>query len=1212
MTILSTDIALIESERMTDTPDGGGRRTARVIPDGGQVFPKVSRLDTVYGRVNLRKIYGAVRTQTRDVYAGAHMVVTDPADDGRISTLLFSTGSDFDQRLVAQDRIEAYVVAGPESRMKLYGRQPIGAKAVLTYQRMEEPLPEIGDVYCLTQDSTVGVQVASQYIRIDGMTHEKRTFTDDSGTYDYRIITLGITSQLTYAFSGPDTPPRSSSVARLGKVATTSVADAARYYGVKPLSEAAAAGSLSVRVADVYAPLVPTTQREAAISLAEVSGALNHLESGGTTSASITSVSAAQPIYFPRGLMPTSISVGSYGRDDGKGTISLPSISSSAAIQVDYESGTLTPNFTGALVATITAAHGVQTGQAAHTYDVPITLSNRGSLYAVPLSPPPAPKTLIVDYRALGKWYRLRDEQGNGTLAGSDASWGSATVDYATGGVVVTLGALPDVESSLLLSWGSGAHYVRRAGASQDVAGVYQTITLPDHPVAAGSCSLTYIYGGSPVTLSITGDSASNANIQAAVDPHAGVLKVRHIGVLPDPGSVISVSYGRLTASGGSPAPVEESDNVNMFGLTSIELGKSVVAGSVRVLLPMIGMATGEAMWPWGGYKSVVACYDDGAGSLRVSKGQQLIGVAPGQPPAAVEADAVVGAINYATGSIGINNGVPITGHRWVYPLGSRPGEWVPSAATAGRNGAQSSPAVTAAVTYRPASATTASTATTSELSWSAAPLLVDLTSTTAQSIVSGSVALRLGQSDGSNVNLYCDRGGSLVRNHQPATGAAASAGRIDYLTGIASITDWPSANRQATVQVESCLSYHGEFTAERIRFRTAGSPVRYGSLYVRVTTSGGDQLSGASNVSGNITGTLMQGTINQDMGVVSLRFGEWQPVAGNSGADWFEAANIDPSDASRVWKPTLVLTSTLRYSCVVTSSVALDSAILGLDPVRLPLDGRVPVYRPGGVVVVHNTQTQTLANPVVAGATYALSRSALQDAWLVGADNIQVPPSYYSTDLAAGTITMAASLAGLSSPQPLSARHRVEDMALVSDVSIDGTVTLASPLSRAYDTSSYISSALLIGDTYARVHSVFDQASWLGAWVDSVDGEPANAEYNAVLYPIEVTNAGAITERWRLQFTSSTSFQCYGQSSGLIATGSTSADFAPINPLTSEPYFVVRSSGWGAGWAVGNNLRFNSVSAAAPVWAIRTILPGAALTGDSVDIQFRGDADAA
>ena len=141
MTILPSNIRLLESERMTDTSDGGGRRTSRVIPDGvaGNIFPKVSRVDSVYGRVNLRKIYPHINTATLDVYAGAHFIITDAPDNDRIGVLAFSTGSDFDLRASARDRIESYVIAGPDSRMVLYGRQLLGARAILVYQRAEEP-----------------------------------------------------------------------------------------------------------------------------------------------------------------------------------------------------------------------------------------------------------------------------------------------------------------------------------------------------------------------------------------------------------------------------------------------------------------------------------------------------------------------------------------------------------------------------------------------------------------------------------------------------------------------------------------------------------------------------------------------------------------------------------------------------------------------------------------------------------------------------------------------------------------------------------------------------------------------------------------------------------------------------------------------------------------------------------------------------------------
>ncbi len=80
MSIVKTDIKLMSSERLDDTSDGGGRMTGNVIPDNviGNLFPKISRVDAVYGRVNMRKVFLSVRTATLDAYAGAHMIVTEP------------------------------------------------------------------------------------------------------------------------------------------------------------------------------------------------------------------------------------------------------------------------------------------------------------------------------------------------------------------------------------------------------------------------------------------------------------------------------------------------------------------------------------------------------------------------------------------------------------------------------------------------------------------------------------------------------------------------------------------------------------------------------------------------------------------------------------------------------------------------------------------------------------------------------------------------------------------------------------------------------------------------------------------------------------------------------------------------------------------------------------------------------------------------------
>lgn len=1230
MPITAADIKLIESERMTDTTDGGGRRTARAIPDGDDIFPKVSRLDAVYGRVNLRKVFGTVDTANVDTYAGAHAIVTDPPDNSRISVCLFSTASDFDQRTEAKDRVESYVVAGPESRMWLYGQQPVGAKAVLVYQQPEEALPEIGDVYALTAENSAGAILQTQYIRLDSITHEVRNFEDDKGTYDYRVITLGITSPVTYAFRGAETPVRSSaSIQRLSKVRITSVADAARYFGVQPLAESTLAGALSLKVPSIYTHIVPTTQRETALSLVEIAGARAYVEAGSAFNDGADSFPGGD-YFFPSGVLPSSILMtntraGWPASDDGAGALVFAASPQSGGV-IDYDSGSITnlvtPGADGGV--TITARHAVAASQPSHTKQISVTLATRGSLYTATLSPPPAPGTAVVDYRALGKWYRLRDEDGNGTLRGGDTAYGTGTVDYGTGAVVVTLGALPDVDSAVLFAWGSPVHYVQRVGVAVDAdARCRQTIQLAETPVVSNSVDVTLRYGGANVLIELdNSNTKTTANVAASVDLKSGVVTLEYVGNLPDPGANVVVAYSSLEDAPSTPAPVKITQTFDIgAGVSTIELGAAITPGSFSLGLPMLGsMSIGGAGWSSSArYEGSVALYDDGVGVLRVRAGQFLSAVfaytgAQGLSTANLVADASFGTINYATGSVSISNTAALTGVLWQTPLGLRAGAWLPATGTASKYGSYGvgTPASKpASCSYMPADALAVPALRSETFTIAQAPLRIDLTKTIGDSVVPGSVVFRIGPSN-TSANQYVDRSGAIVRAIDSSTGSATTCGTINYVTGAATITDWATVAQSGAVVVQSCLTSRGEFVSDQAFFRTSGSPVRSGSLFIQATAEDGMAVSGTSNVDGDITGTLVEGTIEQEMGVVSVRFGEWMPKAGNEGQPWYNAALIDPNDATRVWKPMRVLPSTIRYSCVVTSNVALDTAILGLDPVRLPLDGRVPIFRPGDVAVVHNTQAVVLTNPVAAGATYSAGRANLSDAWLVSAANIRIDPSKYTVNLAAGTVTMGDPLDLTGITQPLTLKHRVEDMVLIADVRIDGTIETAGALTRAYPTTgTYVSSALLFGDMAARASNIFDQATWLGTWTDTVNGDGATAQYNDVLFPLEVTNSGAITERWRLSFTSSTAFQVIGENSGVIATGTTGADCGPVNPLTLQPYFVIRAGGWGSGWSVGNQLRFNTRSAAAPIWMARTILPGAALTGDSIDVQLRGDVDA-
>lgn len=1182
MTINASDIKLLESEVMADTTDGGGRRTSRVVPDGiaGNIFPKVSRLDSVYGRVNLRKVYGAVQTANTDTYAGAHAVLTDAPDNANIHTTLFSTGSEYDTRTAARDRIESYVTSGPESRMILLGRQLPGQQTFLAYQREEEVLPEVGSVYCLSNESGSTV-TSQQYVRVQDVTSEVRTFEDGIGTFRRRVVTVDVGVALRYEFNGPSTADRYSSVARASRVRDTTVVDAARYFGIQKFAVGAGQNDLEVQVQSVYTPIVPTTNRETPIANENISDALNIVASRASTiSESVTGHSAGVTRYLSRGIVPGSLSIG--GVTDNK----LGVLNGTGFVgTVDYETGAVYRsggNASTSLTATYTPAAAV--AQPAHTIDVSVDLNNRGTVYVLTLNPLPNPGSIIVDYRALGKWYRLRD-LGDGSLAGTDPAYGVGTITYASGSLVLTLGALPDVDSSVIVSWGSPAHYtIRSAGTSNAATSMKQRILLPDLPISPDSVALTYTSGGVNYTATdnasgvITGDG-----VTGTVNYTTGTVDLQYTTRMPDASTNVAFTYMQIVPNDiGVPSVL----SATVASGANMSLGTDLVAGSV------IGNA------PFGGSTATLVLKDNGSGLLVVPGGQTI-----GQYK--VVTDQIIGTINYATGAVVVNTAVSVNYYRYT----TVPGSFVagPNGPGAGGTWAYEWTEQSATLSISPGSANwgwrtaagSTNQAATHNATFTSAPLLHDLTTTIADHVVPGSVMFSAGG------KTFIDRNGTLYADVSTTTGAGITAGSVNYATGEVSLSYWTNGAGLA-LSVTACLTAYGEHSANSFFFRTPGSPIRPGSLYIQATAQDGTLMTATSNENGVISGTKISGTVNQETGVVRLEFGQMVTAAGNESEPWYDS---DAVTGGQIFKPTFIEPSTLTFNCVVLANLPLNADILGLDPVRLPLDGRVPIYRPADVVVIHNTTGTTLTNPVVAGSTYSAGRTNLAEAWLVDQEGTKLTAGQYAYDLAAGTVTMAADFTAGALVQPLILKHRVEDMSLLTDVQINGRLTLAAPLSRAYDVNSYVSSALLFGDMYTRVTNVFDLSAF-SSWSDT-PGAGSNAQYNNLDYPIEVFNNGGLTERWRINFTTTTAFQIIGENLGVIGTGSTASDCSPTNQLTGQPYFTLRAAGWGAGWSAGNQLRFNVVGAAAPIWIARTVLPGATLEGDSFSLQVRGDVDA-
>lgn len=476
----------------------------------------------------------------------------------------------------------------------------------------------------------------------------------------------------------------------------------------------------------------------------------------------------------------------------------------------------------------------------------------------------------------------------------------------------------------------------------------------------------------------------------------------------------------------------------------------------------------------------------------------------------------------------------------------------------------------------------------------------IDLTPGHAEPIVPGSVRLSFGG------KTMVDRAGRMDQDIDHATNAGTEAGQLSYTSGVINLSVWtPGAANSGTVQ--AMLTQYGSLAVSDVVFRTAAAPIRSGSLIVQYQyedTPG--VVTVTSNTDGTITAADLDGKVDFSTGIVRLRFGRWVTAAGNEGEWWYHADAVRDGMA---FKPRLALLDTLVYAAVAYAYIPLDKDILGVDAVRLPTDGRVPVFRTGDVTVLHHTGEEVIAEPYN-GQIIDVGRTRLSRVELFEATGDKVATAKYNADLDAGTVELL-DVAGLEAPLRL--EHRIEDMALVSDVQISGHITLTRPVSHSYPAEgAYISSALVIGDMQARATAPFDQATWTGEWSDAVIGSETSAEYNSTLYPITVTNAGAIQERWALIFNNQTEVRVVGESVGQIAVLPIAGEIAPINPATGAPYFTIDPLGWGGGWSAGNVLRFNTIAANHPIWIARTVQQGPATEqSDGFRVQIRGDADA-
>lgn len=587
MAIETKNLVLYKSERLSDTEDGGGKYSGQIIEDGqsNNLFNDVSELDRTMGDVSLRKLFPAVTTNDTDLLMGATVFISENPKDPNVSALLFSTKSWIDERKSAQNRIENYLAKGGQAAGIPLDTHYTGMKTLQVAMFPSEVESSVGSTLVLVSKEGEELQ-HEQYVRIIKVETRIAKIVIEGKEVEYKLATYTINDPLDQDYVGLSAKQWYSGDKSETILRDTIVADTGKYYASSNLKSDAKVGEFTVNAESIFAQLVPSAQTETPIldvNAAGIGVALIPSSNATITATYLTTIGPGQNLYIGSSVLPSSVNFTLFSQQITDQGGLLKNMQGTQVGTIDYQRGLIQwtqAAGTGTEYLEITFIPAAAPTQYFQSEARPVTQQNQSSSWTGVLVPPPAPGSLSVSYMSQGKFYELKDD-GSGRLSGSSASFGSGNINYETGSWSITTGALPDVNTPILLLWGTPLATFVRSGLAVEPAAF--EFDLQQAGIASGSVTVKWLLEGEQKTATtntlgqFSGDATGTFNYatgQGRLVPNK----------LPQKNTVFTINYSYGVPLDQTVENVMPTDQKLKFTIGS---GAAIQPNSVELSVPV-------------------------------------------------------------------------------------------------------------------------------------------------------------------------------------------------------------------------------------------------------------------------------------------------------------------------------------------------------------------------------------------------------------------------------------------------------------------------------------------------------------------------------------------------------------------------------------------------------------------------------------------------